>query len=456
MNTNHTDTWDRLCELAQEIMERERIPGASIGLLRSGESVTAGFGVTSVENPLPVTGETLFQIGSITKTFTCTAVMRLVETGKLDLDATVRMYIPDFQVADETAASKATIRHLLTHTAGWAGDFFHDTGAGDDACARYVADMADLEQIAPIGTAWAYNNAGFYLLGYVIEMVTGKPYEEALKDLVLDPLGLNNCYFDPGDVMLSRFAVGHEIENGRARVARPWPLPRAAYAAGGITGHVKDLLQYARFHLGDGSTPDGGRLLSPETISLMQSPQVNIWDQQKSVGLAWFIEDENGTKRVQHGGGTIGQDSSLVLVPEHRFAIVILTNAYRGAILTRDVRRWALKQYLGVQVKDPTSVDASKEDLLPYVGRYRCPFSAIDIGLVGDKLIGVVTYKAGFPTEDAPPLSSPAPMTLALHQKDSLVVTGKDSKGQRWDFIRKEDGSIGWLRAGARLHLWMA
>ena len=166
----------------------------------------------------------------------------------------MRTYLPDFKVADETAASQATIRHLLTHMGGWAGDLFDDTGAGEDALAKYVGNMADLEQLAPLGTVWSYNNAGFSLAGYVIEVTTGKSYQAALQELVLEPLGLKDSYLDPGDVITHRFSVGHNVTEEGIQVARPWPLPRSLHPAGGITCHVQDLLRYARFHLGDGTT----------------------------------------------------------------------------------------------------------------------------------------------------------------------------------------------------------
>jgi CubicO group peptidase (beta-lactamase class C family) len=284
MSASHEANWDHLCEFVAKVMEEKVVPGVAVGILHKGETATAGFGVTNVDHSLPVTDETLFQIGSITKTFTGTAIMRLVEMGKLDLDATVRTYVPDFRVSDDEASSQATIRHLLTHMGGWVGDFFDDTGAGDDALPRYVAKMAELEQLAPLGTVWSYNNAGFSLAGYVIETVTDKNYQAALKELVLEPLGLNHCYFEPGDVMTYRFAVGHNVSEEGAQVARPWPLPRSVYPAGGITCHVKELLRYARFHLGDGTTEDGTELLRPESLSQMHSPQVTVWGNARHGG----------------------------------------------------------------------------------------------------------------------------------------------------------------------------
>jgi CubicO group peptidase (beta-lactamase class C family) len=275
MNDDPETTWERLGEFVTQTMERKNVPGVSVGILHRGEAATAGFGVTSVAHPLVVTDETLFQIGSITKTFTGTAIMRLVETDKLDLDATVRTYLPDFRVADEAASAQATVRHLLTHMGGWVGDLFHDTGAGNDALASYVAAMADLEQLAPIGTVWSYNNAAFCLAGRIIEVVMEQSYREALKALVLEPLKLRNSYLNPVDVMTHRFAVGHNVGEDGPQIAHPWPIPRASNPAGGIACDVRDLLRYARFHLGDGAgrgaerdpvalaAVDGGHAVAP-------------------------------------------------------------------------------------------------------------------------------------------------------------------------------------------------
>src|SRR4051794_32398498 len=206
-------------------------PGVAIGMLHEGEEHVCGYGVTSVENPLPVDGDTLFQIGSITKTFTGTAAMILVERGLLDLDAPLRTYLPELKLADEDVAARVTMRHLLTHTGGWVGDYFDDLGMGDDALARMVERLVRLPQETPLGEMWAYNNAGFYIAGRVIEVVTDQPFERALHELVLQPLGLERSFFFADDVLTHRFAAGHDREGN---VARPWAIGRAAAAAGGI------------------------------------------------------------------------------------------------------------------------------------------------------------------------------------------------------------------------------
>jgi CubicO group peptidase (beta-lactamase class C family) len=444
--------WNRLGEYVTQSMEKAGVPGVAVGILHGGETVACGFGVTSVENPLPVTSETLFQIGSITKTFTGTAIMELVEKGQLDLDASVRTYVPDFAVSDETASAQATIRHLLTHTGGWAGDFFHATGAGDDALARYVADMAELPQLVPISSLWSYNNAGFSLAGHVIERVVGESYEAALKELVLEPLGLKASFFDPGEVMTHRFAVGHNLVEGIARVARPWPLERSTHPAGGITCTVQDLLRYARFHLEDGRVDDGTALLSPDAIAQMQSPHVTLWGEE-AWGLTWAVNQVDGTREISHGGGTNGQVSLLALVPEHDFALAILTNADRGSELTRAVRRWALKEYLGLEAPDPQPIESSEEELAQYVGCYRGYFTDLELGMLAGKLLGQITYKRSFPSEHVPPPPAPPPMSLTLCEPDRLLVLDGRFKDAIADVIRNPDGSVGWLRVSRRLHV---
>jgi CubicO group peptidase (beta-lactamase class C family) len=452
MSTRLEAIWDRLGQAVTQWMDQKEVPGVAVGMLHQGETFTAGFGVTNVDHPLPVTDETLFQIGSITKTFTGTAIMRLVEAGKLDLDAPVRTTLPEFRVSDEEASAGATLRHLLSHMGGWAGDFFHDTGAGDDALARYVADMAELPQLAPLGSVWSYNNAGFSLAGHLIEVVTGKSYEAALQELVLDPLGLEQCFLDPGDVITHRFAVGHNVGDQGAQVARPWPLVRSIYPAGGIVCSVRELLRYARFHLGDGTADGGTRLLAPESMAQMQTRHATVW-KDEGWGLAWELRTVGETLQAGHGGGTKGQVSHLALVPEHGFAVATLTNADRGGFLTKEVRRWALREILGIDVPEPGPIQASEEELAQVVGRYQGFYDDLELGMLGGKLVGQVTYKRGFPSEDVAPPPAPPPMSAALCEEDRLLVLDGPAKGAQAEVIRTPDGAIGWLRVSRRLHV---
>jgi len=435
-----------LSETVVESMERHRVPGVAVGIIHHGEEHVAGFGVTNVDHPLPVDADTLFQIGSITKTITGTAVMRLVEMGKLDLDIPIRTYLPDLRLSSEEVAAQVTMRHLLTHTAGWVGNYFDDLGSGDDALAKIVTKMADLPQLTPLGAVWSYNNSGFYLAGRVIEVVIAKTYEAAVKELVLDPLGMTMSFFFPADVITYRVAVGHNVLDEGPVVTRPWALPRTAHPIGGIISSVKSLLRYAHFHIGDGIAADGIRLRTPEPMALMRSPQAPAGNMADAIGITWMLRDVCGTRIVEHGGGTNGQLSALMMVPERGFAIAVLTNADRGVILCHEVTKWALHHYLDIEEPGAVPLKLPEETLISYVGRYSSALAEVELSLRDDGLIMQVTYKGGFPTKESPPPPSPPPVRLAFYDDDCVVALDDPMKDARGEFLRNPDGSIAWFR----------
>lgn len=450
----NSEEFEHLCDEIVRLMRRLKIPGVAVGILNGNDEQTAGLGITNVENPLPVTADTLFQIGSITKTVTCTAIMRLVEEGKLSLDIPIRAYLPDLRLQDGKAAEQVTLRHLLTHTAGWEGDYFDDTGTGDDALAKMVTRLDRLAQLTSPGTVYSYNNAGFYLVGRLLEIAAGKPYEAVVKELLLNPLQMNMSFFFPGDMMTYRVASGHEAvykdENKGPEVARPWGLARAGNAIGGLVSTVKDLLQYARFHMG-GTTSDEKQLLKPATLELMQMPQVKD-GQGESVGLSWFIREVDGITIIRHGGATNGQMASLQIVPSHHFAFVFLTNSDRGSELYTQLGRWLLEHYLGIIDKMPSPIPASTGDLAQFEGSYSALATEIHMKIKDSDLILEQIPKGGFPTADTPASPPPPPVRVALFAPDHFVALDEPEKDACGEFLRNPDGSIAWLRFGGRLH----
>ena len=230
----------QISELAAEL----DVPGVSVGVITGGDEHYGYAGVTSVENPLPVDENTLFQFGSTGKTYTAAAMLRLVEQGKVDLDAPVRTYVPELRLRDEDVAAKVTILQLFNHTAGWQGDLIEEMGNGDDVFAKYVTRMADLEQVSPLGATVSYNNASLTLAGRVIEKVTGTTYEQAISDLLLEPLGMKDTLFFPGEIMTRRFAVGHKRQDGVTTIAKPWPMPRGNAPAGGMSATARDQIAW--------------------------------------------------------------------------------------------------------------------------------------------------------------------------------------------------------------------
>lgn len=437
--------FDAIAALVQARMAAHGVPGVAIGILDEGRVTTRGFGVTNVDHPLPVTDDTLFQIGSISKTFTGTAMMRLVEQGKVDLGAPIRRYLPGFRVKDLEASARATVQDALTHMGGWEGDFFADPSSGDDALEKQVAGMATLEQTARPGEMWGYNNAGFYAAGRIIEVVTGQPFEKALKSLVLDPTGLETAYFFPADVMTRRFAVGHATTKNQPHVIGPWPIPRAANAAGGITTNVATMLKYAAFHMGDGTSADGTRVLSAASLQRMRSPIVTKAGSDLSMGLTWHLGKSGDVEFAEHGGGTNGQISTLRLVPSRRFAVAIVTNSGSGSNLNTEVVRAIMDTYFGVPDALPGRMTVAAADLHQYAGTYRRQFADIIVSVDGDVLTFQTRPKMPGLDGRVPPVGPP--QRLGFYAKDRLLRLDGPGKGTpAGEFVRGPDGKVAWLR----------
>jgi CubicO group peptidase (beta-lactamase class C family) len=440
----------QICERVPDAITRHRIPGVAVGVYCDGREFSAGFGVTSTRNPLAVNDKTLFQIGSNTKTFVATIAMRLVEAGKLDLDSPIRGYLPEFRLRDTDATERATFRHLMTHTGGWFGDFFLDTGCGDDALTRYVAAMADLPQLTPFGSQWSYNNASFSLAGHVIARITGQTFEAVLKEFILDPLALNRSFIDPHDVMTHRYAVGHATTNDQTVVLSPWPLARSNWPAGGLVTSVTDLVRYGRFHLGDGKSATGEQILSRESLASMQTT-ICRGQLDATQGLSWMLREAGGVKSVFHGGGTLGQISAFNLYPQHNLAFAIFTNSATGVALIQDVTREPMAEFLGYREPDPQPIPITAQQLGEYAGRYVGQLGDVVVSMQDNDLILQQESKGGFPTTTSPPTPNPPLARAAFIGKDLLMILEGPGKEQRTEFLRGGTDKIVWLRWGGRL-----
>ncbi|MGE5222831.1 MAG: serine hydrolase domain-containing protein, partial [Omnitrophica WOR_2 bacterium] len=264
MDKVNDNLWIESKRYIESILKKTGVPGCSVGILHQGEIMADGFGISNIEKMSPVSGKTLFQIGSISKTFTATVAMKFIEESRLDLQLPVRNYIPYFKVADETVSSEVTPYHLLTHSAGWDGDLFLETGDGDDAIQKYIKRMAEREQVAPLGKFVSYNNTGFAVLGGILEEITRNRLEELYRSCIIEPLGLENLFFNAADVITYDYSVGHHASPDGNRVARPWRIPRNVLPMGGIITNVGDLLLYAKCYLAKGKTANGTQMLSPE------------------------------------------------------------------------------------------------------------------------------------------------------------------------------------------------
>jgi CubicO group peptidase (beta-lactamase class C family) len=448
--------FDALVALTEAKMKEHGVPGVALGIIDGGTLTTRGLGVTNVEDSLPVTAHTVFPIASISKTFAATAMMRLVEQGKVDLRAPVRTYIPTFKVRDDAASRDATVWHLLTHLGGWEGQV-SGPDRGSATLENFVTTtIPDLMQIAPPGKAWSYNNAGFGVAGRVMEIATTTSINRAMRDLVFEPLGLEHAGTTAGDFIVNRFAAGHTTRDGKTTLNRPF-TPSASATVGGVGLCISDLLAYARFHMGDGTATNGARVLTRASLEQMRAPQHAKQGTDDHIGLGWHIRQAGPVRTFAHGGTLGGHVLLLEIVPERNFAIAILTNANTGWRLIQDVEREALKSYLGATyapnqaiahrglVETLPSVQplARQPDPTPYLGTYARPNNSYVVRAEGGKLFVQDRPNSGRGT----PRESP----VAFYGPDRVVVTDGPDRGQSIEFVRDDGGRVHWIRVVGRV-----
>ena len=450
---------DRLAEFVETTAAKFGVPGAAVGVWVDGREVYACHGVTSVENPLPVDRNTFFVLGSVTKTFTASALMRLVAEGRVALGAPVRRYVPELVLPDERAAAEITVLQLLNHTAGLDWRMSAETGEGDGALASYVAKMAGSELIAPPGMRASYSQVGYNLAGRIIEKVTGLTYERAIASLLFEPLGMSRSSFATGDVMTRRFAVGHNLtEDGTLAVARQWKDTRANNPGGGGASSVADQLRWARFHLGDGRAEDGGQVLPAEVLQRMKEQTVELRGSTLggAFGICWFLRDVDGARTVGHGGSANGQFAELLIVPERDFAVVALSNAGPdgGLVFNHAVVRWALEHYAGVVDRDPEPLPFDEARAREIAGSYENDMMTLTIATDGTGL----TVECGIKPEiraatdtELPPDLPPADLGLLPGGTGEYIVTSGGLKGQRGFFTRNDSSTVVGVDLAGRL-----
>ena len=452
------DPWRRALRELDEVilrgMDEYAVPGCAVGLVLGDRTYVRGYGVTNVDDPTPVDGDTVFRVGSTTKTFTGTAVMRLVEQGLVDLDAAVRTYLPEFTTADPTVGAQVTVRQLLNHSPGWLGDYFEDFGAGDDALARYVAGMARLPQLTPLGTTFAYNNAAVATAGRIVEVVTRSTYEDAVRRLVIEPLGLNHSRLFTDEIIGFNVAASHTDRDGTPVVVPEyWYQPRSYKPTGGLISSAADQLRWARFHLGDGRAPSGQRLLSTAALREMQTrpgPGGSLVVELTGMGVTWMQRPTaEGVTVLQHGGSYPGQYSGFLLVPRRRFGLTLLTNADGGAVM-RDALftdDWALRRFAGVRNLPARPQRRGATALAAFAGTYR----STQIIESGEEVGLEINLRASNGRLRATGATSAAGYAFYAEDRVLDLDGAGDPAGARSDFVRGPDGSVAFLRTHGRL-----
>jgi CubicO group peptidase (beta-lactamase class C family) len=348
------------------------------------------------------------------------------------------------------------VLQLHNHTAGWQGDRSEDTGDGDDASAKFVENMATLDQVLPLGEAVSYNNASLALAGRIIEKVTELTWEKAVRELLLTPLGLDSTFFfHMNEFVTRRFAVGHnQHPDGRITVARNWAMPRGGGPAGHMIANASDQIAWAKFHLGDGQG-----VLSKELLDLMKQPTVDMPGSALGdyVGISWLLRDVDGVRLVGHGGSMHGQYSEFLMVPERDFAVISMTNSGpNGSQLNDDIVKWTLENYIGVLDTDPEPVLLGDSELAQYIGEFETVAATVSISAAEGRLLLNIELKpamrkeledAGEEIPDEPPI----PIGLLPGEGDRYIVVDGAAKGMKGYFARGESGAVEAAHIGGRL-----
>lgn len=434
-----------LAAVVEEAAHRLSTPGVSVGLLVDSRALLATYGVTSTSDPLPVDEDTLFMVGSTSKTFTATAVMALVDQGVLSLEDRVVDHLPGFRLQDEDAEQAVTVGHLLNHTAGWRGDLNPETGWGDDALGLALEAVAVAPQELPPARLASYSNSGFAVAGHLLATLRGTSFEQAVRELVLEPLGLDQSWYLPWEVAHRRHAVGHVVQDGLATPVTTFPVHRAIGPAGGLHSSVRDQLRWARYHL-DGTT-DGTAPLREETRLLMQQPTVTARSTIEGVGLSWLLGRYGDVRLVTHGGNISNlQTSTFVLAPDHGLAVTVMTNAKHGAAIGADVLAWALEHHLGVGA--PSALPAVPFQAAELVGTYDLGPFAWSLSSRDGRLFVQMTVPDDVPEEVRIAFTAPARELVAVGP-DVFADAGRPVEPVL-DVRRAPDGSVEGIVHGMR------
>jgi CubicO group peptidase (beta-lactamase class C family) len=368
-----------LGERLADAVDRFDIPGAAVAVSQGGELAEAAAGVLNRNTGVSATADSTFQIGSVTKVWTAALVMQLVDDGLVALDAPVRRYLPDFAVADEQVGEAVTVRQLLSHTGGFAGDLFEDTGPGDDALDRYLAYLAKAATtVHEPGAMFSYSNSGYCVLGAIVARLRGGTWESVVRERLIGPLGAERMALSAGEAILFRTAVGHTKAPGAGEltVFPRWVMPRSNAPAGAtMCAAPRDLIRFGRLFLAGGANGDGARLLSPDAVAAMRSPQVDVPGTRSRFATRWglgFMLFDWGTPVIGHDGATIGQMATWRVLPEHDVVVAACINGGLMSGLFDHVLEPVIADLTGVRIPPrPTPPSPPPAvDLTPYVGRY--------------------------------------------------------------------------------------
>ena len=315
---------DPIDDYVEAEMHKRHLPGVSIAIVQDGKVVKAqGYGLANVELSVPATEKTVYQLASVTKTFTAAAIMMLIEEGKLSLDDKISKHLTDLPKAWESV----TVRQLLNHTSGIKSytsvrDFIKT--ARKDYSHREILDLVTKEPVdfAP-GEKWLYNNTGYFLLGMLIEKVTGKTYGEFLTERIFKPLGMSQTRTNDLHAIIPNRAQGYEWEGGVLRNGE-YVSPTQPFSAGMLVSSVSDLVKWDA-----ALVPD--KLLKKSILEQMWTATKTSKGGTADYGFGWQVDKVNGHRLLAHGGGIPGFSTQISRFVDDRLTVIVLTNSGNGS-----------------------------------------------------------------------------------------------------------------------------
>lgn len=369
----------------EEAAAKHGVPGAAIAVWAGGELHEAATGVLNKNTGVDTTTDSVFQVGSTTKVWTAALTMQLVEEGLVELDRPVTDYLPEFAVGYDAVV---TVRQLLTHSGGFDGDLFEDTGRGDDCLDKYLAYLHGASKVHEPGALFSYCNAGYCVLGAIVARLRGTTWEQAMRDHLLGPLGATQAALLAEEAVLFRASAGHI---GPDQVVYPkWQMPRSNAPAGStLCLAPRELVRFGRMFLADGLAEDGTRVLSAESVAAMRAAQIDVPTVPGMLATAWGLGFELfDWGAFGHDGGTPGQSTYWRIVPGSDVVIAMSGNGGAIAGLIDDVALPVLREATGLDLpglplppEQPAAVDAA-----PYVGTYRGPVMTFEVAASGGGL----------------------------------------------------------------------
>ena len=419
--------------IVETVRKKGAYPGIAVAIAMNGKVVYAkGYGTANLEYDVPVTADTVFPIGSITKSFTSLAIAQLAADGRLDLDASIADFFDDLPKGWE----EIRVHHLMNHTSGifnYINDPRFHANPGRDYS---EAEMRAVFEAVPLGfetgSRMSYTNSGTYLLGRIIERVSGKSYHDYMQEYVFAPLGLDHTAYADHSVIRKGKAAGYRRSAKGFVNAAEWS-PTVPFSAGALLSTVGDIAKYAHAVYGTDLTSDAIKKILQTQVDMDGEPL------QYALG-AVLIQSVNGHRKISHSGDIFGYSSHFAYYPEEGLSVVVLTNSQDGVVHPSSLERKLARAALGEAQPDKTAQAFSAEQAKPYLGNYSTlpvQFVSPTVGFThqGDFLMFVLGGDKN-PLISFPLLSLGDGKFAAAHDDEIIVTFSKDGNGtNRFDMV---------------------